>query len=298
MATKLKVKSTTSDCVFNFTLYTVSALFLAVIIYPLYFIIIASISDPAAVNTGKVWLVPVSFTLEGYQELLKQANVWLGYRNTILYTAIGTLIALAINVSAGFALSWKNLPGRKVINLFFIFIMFFSGGLIATFLTVQNFGLYNTFWVMVLPFSVSVYNVIVARTFFQNTIPADLWESAQLDGCGYLRYFVVIALPLSKAILAVLALWTAVGHWNSYFNALIYIRDESLYPLQLVLRNILVNNQMMSAMGTGEAAQIALRAANLMRYALIIVSTAPILCIYPFVQKYFNQGTMVGAVKG
>jgi putative aldouronate transport system permease protein len=298
MATTMKVKNTSIDRVFNILLYGFSTLFLAIIIYPLYFIIIASISDPAAVNTGKVWIAPVDFTLEGYRELLKQANVWVGYGNTLLYTSIGTLLALAINVSAGFALSWTNLPGRKIINMFFIFIMFFNGGLIATFLTVQNFGLYNTFWVMVLPFSVSVYNMIVIRTFFQNTIPIDLWESAQLDGCGYLRYFVVIALPLSKAILAVVGLWTAVGHWNSYFNALIYIRDESLYPLQLVLRNILVNNQMMSAMGTGEAAQIALRAANLMRYALIIVSTAPILCIYPFVQKYFNQGTMVGAVKG
>jgi putative aldouronate transport system permease protein len=151
---------------------------------------------------------------------------------------------------------------------------------------------------MVLPFSVSTYNVIVARTFFQSSIPKDLWDAAQIDGCGSLRYFFRIVLPLSKAILAVLGLWTAVWIWNSYFNALIYLKDQALYPLQLILRNILVTNQMQAAMGTGEAAQVALRRANLMRYSAIIVSTVPIMCVYPFVQKYFNQGVMIGAVKG
>lgn len=168
--------------------------------------------------------------------------------------------------------------------------MFFNGGLIPTFLTIRDFHLYDTFLVMVLPFSVAVFNIIVARTFFQSSIPGDLWEAAQLDGCGNLKYYVQIVLPLSKAILSVLALWTAVGYWNSYFNALIYLKDQDLYPLQLVLRNILITNQMQSSMGTGEAALIALRLANLMRYSVIIVSTLPIMCMYPFVQKYFNQG--------
>lgn len=185
-----------------------------------------------------------------------------------------------------------------MLTFLFLFTMFFNGGLVPTYLTVQQFHLYNTFWVMVLPFSVSVYNIIVARTFFQSSIPADLWDAAQIDGCGNLRYFAQIVLPLSKAILAVLGLWIAVGIWNSYFNALIYLKDTSLYPLQLVLRNILVTNQMQSALGTGEAAQVALRMANLLRYSAIIVSTVPIMCVYPFVQKYFNQGVMIGAVKG
>lgn len=180
----------------------------------------------------------------------------------------------------------------------FVFTMFFSGGLIPIFLTVQELGLYNSFWVMVVPFSVSAYNVIVARTFFETSLPPDLWDAAQIDGCGNLRFFFTIALPLSKAVVSVIALWTAVGQWNCYFNALIYIRDENLYPLALIMRNILVTQQIQSALGTGEAALIALRKANLMRYAMIIVATVPIMCVYPFVQKYFDQGVMIGAVKG
>lgn len=287
-----------SDFVFDVILYCFAALCLIIVLYPLYFIIIASFSDPSAVASGSVWLRPEGFTLEGYQELAKQDNIWVGYRNTILYTAVGTFVGLAVNIPAAYALSRKDLFGRKLFTFLFLFTMFFSGGLVPIYLTVQQFHLYNTFWVMVLPFSVSVYNIIVARTFFQTSIPKDLWDAAQIDGCGTLRYFFRIVLPLSKAILAVLGLWIAVGIWNSYFNALIYLKDSSLYPLQLILRNILVTNQMQSAMGTGEAAQIALRRANLLRYSAIIVSTVPIMCVYPFVQKYFNQGVMIGAVKG
>ncbi|WP_339209493.1 carbohydrate ABC transporter permease [Paenibacillus sp. FSL K6-3182] len=278
-------------------LYLFAIVMLILIVYPIYFIVIASFSDPAAVANGQMWVLPKGFTLDGYKELLNHSNIWIGYRNTLLYTVIGTIISLAINVSAAYALSRKDLVGRKSINIFFIFTMFFNGGLIPTFLTIRDFHLYDTFLVMVLPFSVAVFNIIVARTFFQSSIPGDLWEAAQLDGCGNLKYYVQIVLPLSKAILSVLALWTAVGYWNSYFNALIYLKDQDLYPLQLVLRNILITNQMQSSMGTGEAALIALRLANLMRYSVIIVSTLPIMCMYPFVQKYFNQGVMIGAVK-
>lgn len=291
-----KGKRRTPD-VMEMLIYLFAALMLIIIVYPLYFIVMASFSDPAAVANGKMWLFPKGFTLDGYKELLKHSNIWIGYKNTILYTAVGTLISLAINVSAAYALSRKDLVGRKAITMFFIFTMFFNGGLIPTFLTIRDFHMYDTFLVMVLPFSVAVFNIIVARTFFQSSIPGDLWEAAQLDGCGNLKYYVQIVLPLSKAILSVLALWTAVGYWNSYFNALIYLKDQDLYPLQLVLRNILITNQMQSSLGTGEAAVVALRLANLMRYAVIIVSTLPIMCLYPFVQKYFNQGVMIGAVK-
>ncbi|OMF75954.1 carbohydrate ABC transporter permease [Paenibacillus glucanolyticus] len=286
-----------SDKVLEIGLYVFAVLMLIVLIYPLYFIIIASFSEPAAVANGQVWLVPKDFTLAGYQELLKHSNIWIGYRNTIVYTIVGTAIGLVVNISAAYALSRKDLAGRKYFSLLFIFTMFFNGGLIPTFMTIRDFHLYDTFLVMVLPFSVAAFNIIVARTFFQTSIPEDLWEAAQLDGCGNLRYFMTIVIPLSKAVISVIALWTAVGHWNSYFNALIYLKDTSLYPLQLILRNILVTNQMQSAMGTGEAAAIALRLANIMRYAVIIVATVPIMCIYPFVQKYFNQGVMIGAVK-
>ncbi len=290
-------KRRSSDTLLEGLLYVWAAFVLLITLYPLYFIVIASFSDPSAVGSGQVWVWPKGFTLDGYKELLNHSNIWVGYRNTIFYTLVGTGIGLAVNLSAAYALSRKDLFGRKTITLFFLFTMFFNGGLIPTFLTIRDFGLYNSFWVMVLPFAVGVFDIIVARTFFQNSIPADLWESAQIDGCGNLRYFFQFVLPLSKAVVSVLALWIAVGHWNSYFGALIYLKDESLYPLQLVLRNILVTNQMQSSMGSGEAAEIALRLANLLRYSVIIVSTIPIMLAYPFVQKHFNQGVMIGAVK-
>lgn len=286
-----------SDSVIEFLMYVFAVIFLVILIYPLYFIIIASFSDPSAVAGGQVWFFPKGFTLEGYKELLRHENIWIGYRNTILYTVVGTAIGLVVNISAAYALSRKDLVGRKYLSLFFIFTMFFNGGLMPTFLTIRDFHMYDTFLVMVLPFSVGVFNIIVARTFFQTSIPGDLWEAAQIDGCSNLRYFVKVVLPLSKAIIAVLGLWIAVGYWNSYFNALIYLKNPNMYPLQLILRNILITNQMQSGMGTGEAAQIALRLANMMRYSVIIVATIPIMCVYPFVQKYFNQGVMIGAVK-
>ena len=293
-----RVRRQRKDVVFDVILYTICALLLIVILYPLWFIIIASFSDPSAVAGGHVWLWPVGFTMEGYQELLRQPQVWLGYRNTIAYTVVGTLIGLMVNIPAAYALSRKDLWGRKGLMGLYVFTMFFSGGLIPIFLTVQQAGLYNTFWVLVLPFSVSAYNIIVARTFFETSLPPDLWDAAQIDGCGNLRFFFTMALPLSKAVISVIALWTAVGQWNSYFNALIYIRDENLYPLQLIMRNILITNQNFAALGTGEAAMIAMRRANLVRYAMIIVATVPIMCVYPFIQKYFDQGVMIGAVKG
>lgn len=290
-------KKMDSDRVLEILLYVWAAFTLLVVTYPLYFIIIASFSDPSAVGNGQVWFYPQGFTLDGYKELLKHANIWIGYKNTILYTITGTAIGLIVNISAAYALSRTDMVGHRFFTLFFIFTMFFNGGLIPTFLTIRDFNLYNTFLVVVLPFSVVVFDIIVARTFFRHSIPADLWESAQIDGCGNLRYYFYIVLPLSKAIIAVLGLWIAVSSWNSYFNALIYLKDKDLYPLQLVLRDILITNQMQSNMGSGEAAQIALRLSNLLRYSVIIVSTVPIMLIYPFVQKYFNKGVMIGSVK-
>jgi putative aldouronate transport system permease protein len=293
-----KIRDSRSDKAFQIILYIIAVIILFIVLYPLYFVVIASFSDPSAVAGGQVWLLPKGFTLDGYQELFRHNEIWIGYANTILYTVVGTLIGLIVNIFAAYALSRKDLVGRKFFNLMFIFTMFFNGGLIPTFLTIKDFNLYNTFWVMVLPFSVSVYNIIVARTFFQNSIPSDLNDAAKIDGCGNLYYFFKIVLPLSKAILAVIALWTAVGMWNSYFNALIYLKDATRYPLQLILRNILITNNLQMSFGSGEAMQIALRLSNLMRYSVIIVSTIPIMCFYPFVQKHFNQGVMIGAVKG
>lgn len=286
------------DRLFQIMLFILSGAVLLLILYPLYFVVIASFSDPSSVASGPVWLIPKGFTLDGYKELLRHSEIWTGYKNTIIYTVVGTFVGLTVNVLAAYSLSRKDLVGRKFFTLMFVFTMFFNGGLVPTFLTIKELGLYNTFTVMVLPFSVSVYNMIVARTFFQNSIPEELNDAAKIDGCGNIYYFFKIVLPLSKAIIAVIALWTAVGMWNSYFNALIYLKDSSMYPLQLVLRNILITNNLQMSFGSGEAMQIALRLSNLMRYSVIIVSTVPIMCLYPFVQKHFNQGVMIGAVKG
>ena len=293
-----KVRRQGKDLLFDIVLYSICTVMLLLVLYPLWFIVIASFSDPSAVAGGHVWLWPVGFTLDGYDELFKQPEVWSGYRNTIVYTVLGTIFGLVVNIPAAYALSRKDLWGRRALMGLYVFTMFFSGGMIPIFLTVQEMGFYNSFWVMIIPFAVSAYNIIVARTFFETSLPPDLWDAAQIDGCGNLRFFFTMALPLSKAVISVIALWTAVGQWNGYFNALLYLRDAELHPLQLIMRNILITNQVFAAMGTGEAAMIAMRRANLVRYSMIIIATVPIMCVYPFIQKYFDQGVMIGAVKG
>ena len=294
----IKRQVTWNDLIFNIILYGMSIIILLIVIYPLYFIVIASFSNPTEVANGKVWFVPSQFTVDGYKEIMRHSELWTGYRNTIVYTVLGTVIGLAVNIPSAYALSRRDLVGRKLITFFFIFTMFFNGGLIPTYFTIRDFGLYDTFWVMVLPFSVVVYHIIIARTFFDSSLPQGILDAAQIDGCGNLRFFFQIALPLSKAVLAVIALYTAVSQWNAYFNALVYIRNEDLKPLQLVIRNILITNQAMAGTGDGLAAQEARRLSELMKYAVIIISTVPIMCVYPFVQKYFSQGVMIGAIKG
>lgn len=289
---------TGKDLAFNIVLYAICIIILLIVVYPLYFIVIASFSNPTEVANGKVWLWPSQFTVDGYKEILRHAEIWVGYRNTIFYTVAGTLIGLAVNIPAAYALSRRDLVGRKVITFYFIFTMFFNGGLIPTYFTIRDFGLYNSFWVMVLPFSVVVYHIIIARTFFDSSLPQGLLDAAQIDGCSNLRFFFQIALPLSKAVLAVIALYTAVAQWNAYFNALVYIKDDGLKPLQLITRNILITNQSLAGPGDGLAAQEARRLSELMKYAVIIVTTVPIMCVYPFVQKYFSKGVMIGAIKG
>ena len=298
MMTGVKVQKSRTDKIFDFFLYTISTIIVIVMLYPMYFIVIASFSNPADVSAGNIVLLPKGITFKGYQKLLEYSQLWVGYKNTILYAALGTVISLVVNVPTAYALSLKDLCGRKLFTVFYLIPMFFTGGLIPTYLIVKDFGLLDNFWVMVLPFSVITYYIIVARTFFNNSIPGDLWEAAQIDGCGNLGFFFQIVIPLSKAVLAVIALWTAVGQWNSYFNALIYLRNPDLQPLQLVLRNILISNQTISSMSTGAAAVEAKQMADLIKYAIIVVSSAPIMCMYPFVQKHFNQGVMLGSLKG
>lgn len=295
---KSKIRKSKEDKIFDFIIYALAAFLIIVTLYPMYFIVIASISNPTDVSSGNIIFWPKGINLRGYEQLLNYKQLWVGYKNTIIYAALGTCMNLIVNISASYALSRKDLVGKKLFTFFYLVPMFFGGGLIPTYLIVKDFNLLDTRWVMIIPFSVITYYIIVGRTFFANNIPDDLWEAAQIDGCGNMTFFFKIVLPLSKAVIAVIALWSAVGHWNSYFNALIYLRNEALQPLQIVLRNILISNQTMSMMMTGTAATEARQAAELIKYGVIVISSAPIMCMYPFVQKYFNQGVMIGAVKG
>lgn len=292
-----KMKKSRQDRIVDFIIHFIAVVMILAVIYPLWFIIIASFSNPADVANGNVWVWPKKWVVDGYRELFKQSAIWRSYANTILYTVSGTLVALLVNITAGYAMSRKDMVGRKWINLFYIIPMFISGGLIPIYLIVKDFNLLDSFWVMIVPFSVSTYNIIVARTFFNSSLPEGLWESAQIDGCGTIRYFIQFVIPLSKAIIAVIGLWTAVGIWNSWFNALIYLQSENLQPLQLLLRRILISNQSLLGAATGEMASELRRLSEMMKYASIVVSTVPILCLYPFLQKYFNQGVMIGAIK-
>lgn len=293
-----RIRRSKEDKIFDFIIYTLAALLIVITLYPMYFIVIASISNPTDVSSGNIILWPKGINMRGYEQLLNYKQLWVGYKNTIIYAFLGTCMNLIVNISASYALSRKDLVGKKLITFYYLVPMFFGGGLIPTYLIVKNFNLLDTRWVMILPFSVITYYIIVGRTFFANNIPDDLWEAAQIDGCGNLPFFFKVVLPLSKAVIAVIALWSAVGHWNAYFNALIYLRSDVLQPLQIVLRNILISNQTMSMMMTGTAATEARQAAELIKYGVIVISSAPIMCMYPFVQKYFNQGVMIGAVKG
>ncbi|MGO3835723.1 carbohydrate ABC transporter permease [Lactococcus cremoris] len=283
--------------IFDVLVYGMAVLLILLIIYPLWFVIIASFSNPQDVATGPVWFWPKSWSLEGYKTLFVQPLIWRSYFNTILYTVAGTAFGLLVNIPVGYALSRRDLFGRKWISLLYVVPMFVTGGLIPIYLVTKNFGLLNTVWVMIVPFAVSPYNIIVARTFFQESIPNGLWEAAQVDGSSTFRYFFQIVLPLSKAILAVIGLWTAVGIWNSWFNALIYLTDQNLQPLQLILRQLLITNQTLQSQATGDVASQLRQTADMMKYAAIVVSTLPIMMVYPFLQKYFNQGVMVGAIK-
>ena len=293
----MRIKDTKKLTPTDLLFYIISVLIIIIIAYPLWFVIIASFSNPVDITNGEVWFLPKKWDFGGYRELFKQKQIWTSYLNTIIYTFVGTFIALAVNIPAGYAMSRKDLVGRKWINIFYLIPMFVSGGLIPTYFIVKGFGLLDSFWVMVLPFSVSTYNIIVAKTFFRSSLPESLWDAAQIDGCGTIRYFFQFALPLSKSVLAVIGLWTAVGLWNPWFNALIYLNKETLQPLQLLLRRILISNLSLLGAATGSMAQELRRLSDMMKYAAIVISTLPIMCLYPFLQKYFNKGVMIGAIK-
>lgn len=292
------IKPPVQDKIFD----VVNTLFLAVLLaafaYPLIFVISASLSSPFAVTSGKVWLWPVEFTMEGYRAVLQYDDIWLGYRNSIFYAAVGTAISVTLTLMVGYALSRKDLKGRGLITFLFAFTMMFRGGIIPEYLVVRQLGMLDSIWAILLPNALAVFNVVITRTFFQVTIPDELLESARLDGATDFQFIWRVVLPLSKAIIAVIALFYAVQQWNMYFQALIYLSSERLYPLQIFLRDALIQNESL-VQDMDVEAQLRLRELqDLMRYAIIIVATIPVLIIYPFVQKYFVQGVMIGSIKG
>ena len=297
------VKRCREDVIFDTVIFIILTLILFVVAYPLYWVIISSFSDPTAVSAGKVLLRPIGFTLKGYAEVFKNSQVMRGFFNSIVITFVGVCVNLAVTLPTAYALSRDNFSGKKPITIFYMITMFFGGGMIPTYLVVKNMQLLNTIWALVLPGCLSVYNMIVARTFFKSNISEELYEAGEIDGCTQSRFFFQIALPLSKAIIAIMVLYYGVGHWNSYFSALLYISDQDKYPLQLVLRNILITNQTaLSQTATTAAARAALQEQqqliDVMKYSLIIISSVPVLIMYPLVQKHFVKGIMIGSVKG
>ena len=297
------VKRCREDVIFDTVIFIILTLILFVVAYPLYWVIISSFSDPTAVSAGKVLLRPIGFTLKGYAEVFKNSQVMRGFFNSIVITFVGVCVNLAVTLPTAYALSRDNFSGKKPITVFYMITMFFGGGMIPTYLVVKNMQLLNTIWALVLPGCLSVYNMIAARTFFKSNISEELYEAGEIDGCTQSRFFFQIALPLSKAIIAIMVLYYGVGHWNSYFSALLYISDQDKYPLQLVLRNILITNQTaLSQTATTAAARAALQEQqqliDVMKYSLIIISSVPVLIMYPLVQKHFVKGVMIGSVKG
>ncbi|NLV48433.1 MAG: carbohydrate ABC transporter permease [Clostridiaceae bacterium] len=296
---KNKIQDSAEDKVLYAVVNTFLIVFMLVVAYPLIFVLSSSFSSGEAVSAGRVLLWPVDFSVRGYEAVFKHKNILTGYRNTLLYTVIGTMFNIAVTMICAYPLSRRDMQWKRFYMIIFVITMYFGGGLIPTYIVINKLGLINTFWVMVVPGLMGVYNMIVARTFIMSTIPLEVLESAQIDGCSDVHYFFRIVLPLSKAIIAVMGLFYGVGHWNAYFNAMIYLSEPKRYPLQLILRQILVLNQInYNDMMDPELIAANIGMADLLKYSLIVVATLPILAIYPFAQKYFIKGIMVGSLKG
>ena len=295
------IKPTMQDRVLQTVLYGVLSIALVVVIYPLFFVIIASISDPVRVNTGEVWIVPLGLTLDGYGEIFTDDQILRGYWNSVLYTVFGTLLNLVLTISAAYALSRRDMVGRNLIMGVLVFTMFFTGGLIPLFLLVRSLGLYDTFFIMILvmPNAVSVFNIVIARTFFQSNIPQELLEAASMDGCSDFRFLASVVIPISGAIIAVLMVFYAVSHWNAFFGALVFLKSESRYPLQLILRGILLSHQLADDMWVDDSDALKHQMlAESIKYGVIVVASIPVLVLYPFVQKHYVRGVMLGSIKG
>lgn len=302
-----KVKISRNDRIFLTIMYVLLALIFIIMLYPLLFVLSASFSDPKAVAGGEMILLPVRPSLDGYQYIMQYKEIWTGYLNTIFYTVAGTALNLAATLPCAYAMSRKDLRGRNFLMVFFMITMYFSGGMIPGYLNIKGFGLLNTRTIILINGLVSTYNLIVVRTYFMSSIPMEIQEAAIIDGCDNFRIFGKIVLPLSKAIIVVMMLFYGIGRWNSYFTEMIYLKDRSKYPLQLFLREILTKSTFAKeAMENGNVysvdEMVALvkqaDSANMVKYGVIVISTLPMLIIYPFLQKYFEKGVMIGSVKG
>ena len=294
------VENKGKDKVFNWIIYAVMGVYAFITLLPLLFVLANSFSAPEAVYTGKVTLFPVDFDLSGFKRVFKDDAITRGYLNTLLYTAIGTVIQLVLQFTAAYPLSRKDLKGKSFVNLFMVITMFVNGGMIPTYFVVKNLGLINTIWANIIPGCIGVYNIIIIRTYIQSSISWEYQEAAMIDGCDPIRSFVKIVIPLCKPIIAVMLLYAIVGYWNSYFNSLLYVTKEKLWPLQRTLQRILISSNTSSigqGGGTLGQAEQALLSESL-KYVVIVVSTVPILLIYPFFQRFFEKGLMVGGLKG
>lgn len=289
---------TKGDRVFDMFNYALLFIILVIIIYPLIFVISASISNPQLVNSGQMLLWPKDITFLGYQKIFQNENILIGYRNTIFYTLLGTSINLVMTILAAYPLSRRDLAGKNIVMALFVVTMFFSGGLIPTYLLVKKLGMLNSIWALVIPNAVSIWNIIIMRTFFQQSIPNEIQEAAAIDGSSDFHMLLRIILPLSMPIIAVMTLFYSVSHWNAFFNALIYLTDRHMYPLQLILREILIQNQMENMAGSADSLTDQVLYAQTIKYAVVIVANLPVLMLYPFLQKHFTKGIMVGAIKG
>ena len=295
-------KGSLSDKIFDKVNLMLMLILLVIFVWPLWFVFIASFSDPIAVNSGQVLLWPKGIVMDGYKMTMEHKELWIGYKNTIIYTVVGTLLNLTLSVCFAYPLSRRDFKLKKFFMLIFVFTMYVSGGMIPTYLAVKNVGLLNTGWAMIIPGAISVYNSLIVRSYFVNSIPTELEEAAFLVGANSAQYLWKVVLPLSKPVLAVVGLYYAVSHWNDYYNALLYLYNDALYPLQTVLRTLLMTSSSLvdateSAAGA-EAIEAAFNTYLSMRYCVIILAAVPMLCVYPFIQKFFVKGVMVGSVKG
>ncbi len=281
--------------------YAVNGLFLTLFfittLYPLLCLISSAISEPTAVYTGRVTFYPVGFSLRGFEINLQNINLLNGFKNSVIYTVLGTALIVSVTMVTAFALSRRELIGRSVLSFFFAFTMWFSGGLIPFFLLVRDLGMYNTIWAVIIPGVVNVWYIIVCRTYINSTISEEMFEAASIDGCGYFRFLWQMVLPLSTPVIAVLTLWAAIGHWNSYFNAMIFLQNKAMRPLQLFLRDYLIASNVVD-MSNVDFTTESMGLQELVKNSMILLSVLPLWILYPFIQKYFVSGIMVGAVKG